>query len=203
MMLSLLLRRNPILLLLVVNVIIDAPIRFVEPLALLPRPDTQQFSSPEGKTVTIDIKRREILSNLFSTGFLATMATTTTALVLQPDVAQAAIDVSSLRQQVENESASAAINTDIFLGGTYIDTDDNNNANKKYYISLSGTGFAGYRLIKVKGGSSIDDFVELPGMIFTCPAPGPTAAAAATGGGGIGSGSGIQQQQRQRHPIQP
>ena len=186
-----------LLLVLVMNIItIEVPIiHFAESLALLPtQSNTNTNTNQQQPTLleTSSSSRREVLSNLFSTGsFLATVTTVTAATVLlEPDVAEAAIDVSTLRSQQQFKSAvlsttttlplnsaagsSSISNTDIFLGGTYVDNDDKK-SNKKYYISLSGLGFAGYRLITVKGGSNLDDFVELPGMIFTCPVGGPTA----------------------------
>ena len=190
-----------LLLVLVMNIItIEVPIiHFAESLALLPtqsntNTNTNTNTNQQQPTLleTSSSSRREVLSNLFSTGsFLATVTTVTAATVLlEPDVAEAAIDVSTLRSQQQFKSAvlsttttlplnsaagsSSISNTDIFLGGTYVDDTDKSN-NKKYYISLSGLGFAGYRLITVKGGSNLDDFVELPGMIFTCPVGGPTA----------------------------
>ena len=191
-----------LLLVLVMNIItIEVPIiHFAESLALLPtqsntNTNTDTNTNQQQPTLletSSSSSRREVLSNLFSTGsFLATVTTVTAATVLlEPDVAEAAIDVSTLRSQQQFKSAvlsttstlplnsaagsSPIGNTDIFLGGTYVDDDDKSN-NKKYYISLSGLGFAGYRLITVKGGSNLDDFVELPGMIFTCPVGGPTA----------------------------
>ena len=204
MMSSSLLQRKLIVLLLLVlvmNIItIEVPIiHFAESLALLPtqsntNTNTNTNTNQQQPTLleTSSSSRREVLSNLFSTGsFLATVTTVTAATVLlEPDVAEAAIDVSTLRSQQQFKSAvlsttttlplnsaagsSSISNTDIFLGGTYVDDDDKSN-NKKYYISLSGLGFAGYRLITVKGGSNLEDFVELPGMIFTCPVGGPTA----------------------------
>ena len=187
-----------LLLVLVMNIItIEVPIiHFAESLALLPtqsNTNTNTNTNQQQPTLleTSSSSRREVLSNLFSTGsFLATVTVTAATVLLEPDVAEAAIDVSTLRSQQQFKSAvlsttttlplnsaagsSSISNTDIFLGGTYVDDNDKSN-NKKYYISLSGLGFAGYRLITVKGGSNLDDFVELPGMIFTCPVGGPTA----------------------------
>ena len=198
---SLLLQRKLIVLLLLVlvmNIItIEVPIiHFAESLALLPTQSNTNTNTNQQQPTLLETSssssRREVLSTLFSTGsFLATVTTVTAATVLlEPDVAEAAIDVSTLRSQQQFKSAvlsttttlplnsaagsSSISNTDIFLGGTYVDDDDKSN-NKKYYISLSGLGFAGYRLITVKGGSNLEDFVELPGMIFTCPVGGPTA----------------------------
>ena len=178
-----------LLLVLVMNIItIEVPIiHFAESLALLPtqsNTNTNTNKNQQQPTLleTSSSSRREVLSNLFSTGsFFATVTVTA-----------ATIDVSTLRSQQQFKSAvlstttttlplnsaagssSPIGNTDIFLGGTYVDDTDKSN-NKKYFISLSGLGFAGYRLITVKGGSNLDDFVELPGMIFTCPVGGPTA----------------------------
>ena len=185
-----------LLLVLVMNIItIEVPIiHFAESLALLPtQSNTNTNTNQQQPTLleTSSSSRREVLSNLFSTGsFLATVTVTAATVLLEPDVAEAAIDVSTLRSQQQFKSAvlsttttlplnsaagsSSISNTDIFLGGTYVDDNDKSN-NKKYYISLSGLGFAGYRLITVKGGSNLEDFVELPGMIFTCPVGGPTA----------------------------
>ena len=198
---SLLLQRKLIVLLLLVlvmNIItIEVPIiHFAESLALLPTQSNTNTNTNQQQPTLLETSssssRREVLSNLFSTGsFLATVTTVTAATVLlEPDVAEAAIDVSTLRSQQQFKSAvlsttttlplnsaagsSSISNTDIFLGGTYVDDGDKSNK-KKYYISLSGLGFAGYRLITVKGGSNLEDFVELPGMIFTCPVGGPTA----------------------------
>ncbi|OEU21573.1 hypothetical protein FRACYDRAFT_267946 [Fragilariopsis cylindrus CCMP1102] len=190
-----------LLLVLVMNIItIEVPIiYFAESLALLPtQSNTNRNTNTNQQQPTLletsSSSRREVLSNLFSTGrFLATATVTAAATVLlEPDVAEAAIDVSTLRSQQQFKSAvlsttttlplnsaagsSSISNTDIFLGGTYVDDADDKSNNKKYYISLSGLGFAGYRLITVKGGSNLEDFVELPGMIFTCPVGGPTAA---------------------------
>ena len=197
---SLLQRKLTVLLLLVLVMNImttEVPIiHFAESLALLPTQSNKSKNTNKNQQQptlleTSSSSRREVLSNLFSTGsFLATVTAAT--VLLEPDVAEAAIDVSTLRSQQQFKSAvlstttttlplnSAAAgsspigNTDIFLGGTYVDDNDKSN-NKKYYISLSGLGFAGYRLITVKGGSNLEDFVELPGMIFTCPVGGPTA----------------------------
>ena len=186
-----------LLLVLVMNIItIEVPIiHFAESLALLPtQSNTNTNTNQQQPTLleTSSSSRREVLSNLFSTGsFLATVTVTAATVLLEPDVAEAAIDVSTLRSQQQFKSAvlsttttlplnsaagsSSISNTDIFLGGTYVDDNDDKSNNKKYYISLSGLGFAGYRLITVKGGSNLEDFVELPGMIFTCPVGGPTA----------------------------
>ena len=137
--------------------------------------------APQPKTQT----RREVLSSLLSSsstmigttamytaGFVGILATPTV-----DGTAQAAIDVSGLR--VENPAT-----TDVFLGGTYYPDDEEDRdgvdgrvTRMKYNIELSGTGFAGYRLIKVKRvsstiSSSRDDFVELPGMVFECPGGG-------------------------------
>ena len=198
---SLLLQRKLIVLLLllvlVMNIItIEVPIiHFAESLALLPTQSNTNTNTNQQQPTLLETSssssRREVLSTLFSTGsFLATVTVTAATVLLEPDVAEAAIDVSTLRSQQQFKSAvlsttttlplnsaagsSSISNTDIFLGGTYVDDDDKSN-NKKYYISLSGLGFAGYRLITVKGGSNLEDFVELPGMIFTCPVGGPTA----------------------------
>ena len=186
-----------LLLVLVMNIItIEVPIiHFAESLALLPTQSNTNTNTNQQQPTLLETSssssRREVLSNLFSTGsFLATVTVTAATVLLEPDVAEAAIDVSTLRSQQQFKSAvlsttttlplnsaagsSSISNTDIFLGGTYVDDNDKSN-NKKYYISLSGLGFAGYRLITVKGGSNLEDFVELPGMIFTCPVGGPTA----------------------------
>lgn len=138
-----------------VAIIIDFPNNIYFATSLAPHVPSQQKEFSGG----VANGRREALSSLFSTGIIAV---TTTTLSL-PSVTHAAIDVSGLKQA----EGTKAINTDVFLGGTYVD--DNKN---KYFIQTEGTGFAGYRLVKVKGGSSKDDFVELPGMIFTCPGGG-------------------------------
>ena len=185
-----------LLLVLVMNIItIEVPIiHFAESLALLPTQSNTNTNTNQQQPTLLETSssRREVLSNLFSTGsFLATVTVTAATVLLEPDVAEAAIDVSTLRSQQQFKSAvlsttttlplnsaagsSSISNTDIFLGGTYVDDDNDKSNNKKYYISLSGLGFAGYRLITVKGGSNLEDFVELPGMIFTCPVGGPTA----------------------------
>lgn len=115
--------------------------------------------APSGGATTTK-SRRKMLGTLLSVGASSLIGTT----ILQPTAAEAAIDVSSLKTNTGTEN-----DTTIFLGGTY--TDPQNHPGGTRSIELSGTGFAGYRLVTVKGGGGLGEpaAYELPGMIFTCP----------------------------------
>jgi len=104
--------------------------------------------------------RRKILATLLSVGASSLTGTA----ILQPTAAEAAIDVSNLKPTTGIDT-----DTSIFLGGTY--TDPQNHPGGTRLIELAGTGFAGYRLITVKGGGGLGEpaAYELPGMIFKCP----------------------------------
>lgn len=118
--------------------------------------------------------RRGVLSVLFSKSGGVLAAVSLLATTNPPLVAHAAIDVSGLRV----DGANAGTTTDIFLGGSYVDkkTTATGSSTNQYTIGLSGTGFAGYRLVKVRvnntRATSSSSGYELPGMIFSCPGGG-------------------------------
>mmetsp|Transcript_12337 Transcript_12337/g.14524 ORF Transcript_12337/g.14524 Transcript_12337/m.14524 type:complete len:199 (+) Transcript_12337:82-678(+) len=123
-------------------------------------------TSGVGAATTTKKDRRQILASLLSVGTSSLVAG---AAILQPTVAEAAVDVSSLQPATATTTPATGIDTDIFLGGTYIDPQNHPGGTRT--IELAGTGFAGYRLITVKGGGGRGEpkSYELPGMIFNCP----------------------------------